>query len=164
MSLLKWSLAVFIFFPHLMTLLSTGEGPEIKKRKRKPTKTQVLCGRGCLSGSVLTCCSSRRPWFHFLHPHCMAQLPGIWPHDTHVACTYLDVGTHTHTKKRESVFRKANICLFCVCGVCRYTYLCVCTRVCTGTDANVLTCSPPYFFIFLRLDLSLTWSSRLAGL
>lgn len=80
-------------------------------------------------------------------------------HMTHVACTYLDIDTHT--KKRDLFLEKQIFVYFVfVCGVCRYTYLCMCTRVCTDTDANVLThLLSPYFFIFLRLDLSPTWSS-----
>lgn len=71
---------------------------------------------------------------------------------THVVCTYLDIDTHTHTKKRDLFLEKQIFVHFVfVCGVCKYTYLCMCTRVCTGTDANVFTCSPLTFLFFFAV-------------
>lgn len=72
-----------------------------KKKRKNPTKPQVLCWKGCLSGSVLTCCSSRRPGFHFLHPHWGAQLQGIWPHDP--CGVYISGHRHTYTCKEKGL-------------------------------------------------------------
>lgn len=49
---------------------------------------------------------------------------------TLVACTYLDIDTHTRTKKRDSVFRKANIFVSFVFVGFVDTHICVCAHVC----------------------------------
>lgn len=122
----------------------------------------MLCWRGCYQEAPLLAAPPEGLGF-ISYTHIGQLSSGGSDHMTLVACTYLDIDTHTRTKKRDSVFRKANIFVYFVFvrGVCRYTYLCMCRwyRWKMKVSANVLTLSPPYFFSFLRLDLSLTWNS-----
>lgn len=118
-----------------MTLVSTGKGPEINKKKKKNQNPKCCAGEGAYQEAPLLVALPEG--LGFISCTHIGQLSSRGSdHMTLVACTYLDIDTHTRTKKRDSVFRKANIFVYFVfvCGVCRYTYLCMCTRVCTGTD------------------------------
>lgn len=99
-----------------MTLVSTGKGPEIKKKKNEKTPQEPKCCAGegaCQEVSLLAALPEGLGFISCTHIGWLSSRGS--DHMTHVACTYLDIGTHTHAKKRDSVFRKADICLFCVC-------------------------------------------------